>query len=329
MMRDRVPVRSILTLLFTSLLIMGGCSKYEETSRETIRIGTNYWLGYEPLYLAKGLGVMDRSRIRLVEYGSNTEVIEAYRNGVIEGAALTLDEALLMAEEQVPLKLLMVLDYSKGADSVIAREGIESVADLKNKRLGVETNALGTYMLSRMLEKGKLSAGDVKVTHVEFEQHEEVFDAKTVDAVITFEPVRSRLLLKGAREIFTSAEIPGEIIDVLVVRPELFDNFPETLRHLINGWYGALEYLKMDPDAAYRHMEMRQQLGQKEMAGALQTLEFPERVENCRLFSDGAVEINERIENLQKVMREYNLLERMVLTGEISDAPVERLLCSD
>ncbi|MGB5468727.1 MAG: nitrate/sulfonate/bicarbonate ABC transporter, partial [Sedimenticolaceae bacterium] len=60
---------------------------------QPLRIGTNVWPGYEPLYLAaERENWKSKLDIRMVEYPSATEVIRAFRNRALEGAALTLDE---------------------------------------------------------------------------------------------------------------------------------------------------------------------------------------------------------------------------------------------
>jgi len=64
-----------------------------------LRIGTNVWPGYEPLYLARELGYLDPRSVHLVEYPSASEVIRAFRNHAIEAAALTFDEVLLLTQD--------------------------------------------------------------------------------------------------------------------------------------------------------------------------------------------------------------------------------------
>lgn len=54
--------------------LLGGCSREAEP---TLRIGTNVWIGSEPLYLARELGHLDPKVVRLVEYPSASEVLRA------------------------------------------------------------------------------------------------------------------------------------------------------------------------------------------------------------------------------------------------------------
>ena len=59
------------------------------------------------------------------------------------------------------------------------------------------------------------------------------------DAVVGFEPVCSALLDQGARRLFSSAEAPGLIVDVLAVRAEAVDSHGPALRSLVAGLFQA------------------------------------------------------------------------------------------
>lgn len=64
---------------------------------------------------------------------------------------------------------------------------------------------------------------------LEVDEHEGAFGSGKVDAVVTFEPVRSRLLARGAVQIFDRRQIPGEIIHVLVMRTDAMTQFSSTV----------------------------------------------------------------------------------------------------
>ena len=106
-----------LALVFT-LTTLGGCVRDPEPP---LRIGTNVWIGSEPLYLARELGYLDATAVRLVEYPSASEVLRAYRNQAIDGMSITLDELFVLAADGLQPKVILVQDVSHGADGVVGR----------------------------------------------------------------------------------------------------------------------------------------------------------------------------------------------------------------
>jgi len=227
------------------LLVLAGCRADEEP----LRIGSNLWPGYAPLRLAEERGYFGNTPVRHVEFSSATEVVRAYRNGLIDVAALSADEAIIAAEGQPGHRIVLVCDLSHGADVVMARPGVDSMAALKGKRVAAETTVLGAYVLSRALELSGLKPTDVEVVPTVVPDHEAAYRSGKVDAVVTFEPHRTRLLAAGARVVFDSSQIPGEIADVLLTRPTLPPAHERALRVVVGGWFRALDDLRREPDA--------------------------------------------------------------------------------
>jgi NitT/TauT family transport system substrate-binding protein len=103
-----------------------------ESSPPPLSVGSNQWPGYEPLHLAEKLDLHDGYPIKLVELTSATDVMNAFKYGQLDVAALTLDEVLLLAEDVSDLIVFLVMDISNGADKLIAKFYIKTLADLVN-----------------------------------------------------------------------------------------------------------------------------------------------------------------------------------------------------
>ncbi len=211
------------------------------------RLVVNPWVGYDPFVLAREHGLLDARQVKVVELMSNSESLRALRNGLTEAAALTLDEALRLADEGVPLRIVALLSDSHGADAVLARAQIQTPAQLKGKRIALEESALGALVLDRLLAAGGLAPTDVATVHAEAAAHPAILASGKVDAVITFEPMKSQLLQQGFQVIFDSRQMPGEIVDVLVARPDLPAPRREALRA---AWEAGRLAMLADPEAA-------------------------------------------------------------------------------
>ncbi len=179
----KASITRITSLLSTFLLawLLVGCIGEPPAP---LRIGTNLWPGYEPLYLADQLGKLDHERVRLVEYSSASRVMNGYRAQAIDAACLTLDEVMQLAQDKVDMRLVLVMDFSQGGDVVIGNAKFKTIKKLKGQRVGVENTALGAYMLKRALESVGLDHNDVSVISLPVDQHERAFRAGEVDAVV-------------------------------------------------------------------------------------------------------------------------------------------------
>jgi len=305
-----------LSLAFFGIASLSACS--DQGPEKPIRIGTNVWPGYEPLYLARDTQLFDKTKVQLVEYPSASGVIRALKSRSIEAAALTLDEVLVLLQHQIPVQVVLVMDISVGGDVIIAKPHIESFRDLVGKRVGVEGSALGAYVLSRALEINDMNIEDVSIIQLEADEHERSYTSAKVDAVVTFEPTRTTLINAGGHEVFTSREIPNEVVDVLVIHKDAIKASPDHVRHITKGWFDALKRLENDPQTSATIIAQRLGITPEEVLASFDGLHLPNARENKVLLDGENPQLKAVALMLATTMRERDLLN--------GDVDVETLL---
>jgi NitT/TauT family transport system substrate-binding protein len=309
-------------LLFCALLL-AGCARPPEAA---LRIGTNVWVGGEPLYLARDLGRLDPKTVQLVEYPSASEVMRAYRNEAIDGMVISLDELFGLAADGLQPRIILVIDVSNGADVVVGRSGMRSMRDLKGKSVAVESSALGAFMLSRALAVNGMQAGDVNVVHLESNEQPGAFEKGEVDGAVTFDPYRAQFLRAGASTLFDSSRIPGEIVDLLAVRDSVIQSKPKAVEALLGGWLSATDYMKRDPADAARRMGIRQQISGEQFLESLRGLHIPSRSENLKMLGGMKPELAVTGHRLLALMLEAKLLSRSVeIERVLAPGPLESM----
>jgi NitT/TauT family transport system substrate-binding protein len=314
----------IAAMALAALIMFSACVREPEP---VLRIGTNVWIGSEPLYLARELGRLDPKVVRLVEYPSASEVLRAYRNGAIDGMVISLDELFGLRADGMQPRIIAVADVSDGADVVVARSGIRSMRELAGRPVAVESGALGAFVLSRALALNDMRASDVRVVHLESNEHPAAFEKGEVDAAVTFDPYRTQLLGAGATTVFDSTRIPGEIVDLIAVRAASLDKQPAAVRALLAGWFDALDYIRSAPTDAARRMGIRQQVGPEQFMQGLSQIKLPSRAENLGMLggSDPGLKVTAR--RLMTLMIEAKLLHADVeIDSLLAPGPLVSLL---
>lgn len=263
-------------------LALAGC---DAGYRHPFRVGTSVWPGYEPLHLAADLGDYEGSQIKMVELSNASSVARALRNGMLEAAALTLDEALTLVEDGLDLSIVLIFNFSKDRHVLLARPSVLSVEGLKGLRVGVENAAARVLVLDAAARSAGLTMDDIELIELTVDEQPEAFRTGTVDAVETHEPVRSKLLRLGARELFDTSKIPMPGVDVLVVRSDIAARRGETLGTLLEGYFNALDYLEAKPqDATYR-IARRMQVSPAAVPSMYHGLYQPDAAENRELLA--------------------------------------------
>lgn len=306
-MKSFIPRRRAFVVPTVAMLIIfiSGCvADYEAP----LRFGSNVWPGYEPVYLARSLGYLDKKKIKLVEYLSATQAMRGLTNGSIESAGLTLDEALLLRQQGVDVKIVLAMDFSAGADALVVRSGIDNLVDLKGKHVAAETTALGAYMIHRVLDLAGLELKDIHLVRRGVSHHERVFANGEVDAVITFDPIRTRLLKQGGKVLLDTRDLAGEVVDVMVVRTDAFDKHKENINSLIKAWYKTLDYIEKNKEKAVGKMSVRMNVSAEDVSDSLDAVEFPNEIENRLLLLDMKHGLLEQAKSLSKVMYDNDLI---------------------
>lgn len=231
-----------------SILLMGWLCGCDNRSQPTIHIGINPWPGYEFLHLAKTKGYFtdEGVNVRLVELGSAGDVRRAFERGQLDGFSSTVMEVLQVNNHKNSKRraqIVYVIDYSAGGDVILAHPPIADVAGLKGKRIGVSPASITLFVVARALEIAGLSVDDVTLVSMDQLSMPAAFEAGDVDAVATYPPtsVVIRNDLK-CEIVFTSKEIPREVVDVLSFEAKLIVERPGDIAKIIRAFNRALEF---------------------------------------------------------------------------------------
>ena len=307
-------MRRLIALL---LCIFGGTffSGCERAPSTPLRIGITTWPGDDILLLARQLGYLDETRTQIADFPGTPEIHRSFQNRAIEAAVITLDEALQLGQTQPDLRIVMAVDFSNGADALLGKPNIKTLADLKGKRVGVELNALGGYMLARALERAGLTAQDITIVQSGASEHLQTFTQDEVDAIITYEPTRSKLRSLGANQLFDSSEIPGEIADVVIVHKDVLRERKEEVKQLLRGWFRAINYFKSQPAEGAKRLALRQGVSPNVCLEGFSRVELLDYNKNKDLFDPERGGLSDTMRRLSAVMVKHQLLEKMIEPG--------------
>lgn len=305
------------------LLTLAACG---EPVVPPITVGMNPWVGYDPLVLARDRGLADAKQLRVVELASASETLRHLRNGLLDAATLTLDETLRLVDSGVPVRIVAVLDESTGGDAVLAAPRITSAAQLKGEFVAVEDSAVGALLLQRTLQKAGLTRADVKVTNIEVARHLEALLSGQAAAAVTYEPLAGAIEAAGFRRIFDSRELPGEILDVLVVRTDVLEQRPEAVDALLRAWYAGLDLFTRDLPGAAELLSRGTDLSPAAYQAVLGGLAFQSADACAQELQGDPPPLVEKALIVAGALQSIGLLQRTPRWQELIDgAPMQRL----
>ena len=289
--------------------------------QEPLTVSITSWPGNEYFYLAEQQGLARQTGLDLLvkQYSSLADQRLAFENGDVNVMATTVPEAIAVCQD-MPLKcpvLILVFDESRGADRLIGRAQLNGPAGLAGRPVGLERTVLGEYLLLRSLAGSPVRLDDLRLRFDGPVGLVQRLISGELEAIVTYAPHDTQLRRDGRfRELFSTAAIPGEVVDVLAVDPTYARHHREPLRALVRSWWLAREFARRHPREALAVMAGRQRITPQQFIDTEAGVRYPGPAEQRRLLAPaGPVALSmQRMADLMKS------------TGRIrADAPLPRL----
>ena len=108
----------------------------------------------------------------------------------------------------LPVQLVWILDDIGAAEVLVARNGsgIESLADLKGKKIGVPFTSTTHFHTMVALDAAKIDPASVRILNLRPPEVAAAWERGDIDATFIWEPVLSRVMANG-KPLITSGEI--------------------------------------------------------------------------------------------------------------------------
>ena len=234
-------MKKILTVLLLSLMAL---TAMPASAQSKFRVAWSHYTGWEPWGYAQQSGILQKwakkngIEIELTLVNDYVESINLYTTGKFDACAMTnMDVLTIPASGGVDSTAIIIGDFSNGNDGIVVKSG-KTVKDLKGRSVKLVEFTVSHYMLARALEMNGMSERDVKTVNTSESDIAAIFASDAKGAAVTWNPMLQQARnAKGAALVFDSSKIPGEIIDMMVVRT----NAPDSLKKALTGaWYEVM-----------------------------------------------------------------------------------------
>jgi NitT/TauT family transport system substrate-binding protein len=219
-----------------------------------VKVNIVTWPGYGPIYVAQKKGFFKEEGVEVIcEIQENTQARHAALvSGEVDLVGITLESVILANAEGVPMQVVGITDISDGGDGIVAKKEIQSVKELKGKRIAFPEGQPSHLFLLYQLDKAGLSAKDVTPVYTDDAgKAGEIFAAGQVDAAVTWEPWLSKASEGGKGHVLVSSKgVKDILIGILAANRNNLPKSKDKLERFFRAWYRSLDYsLAHKPEA--------------------------------------------------------------------------------
>ncbi|MBQ0795366.1 putative urea ABC transporter substrate-binding protein [Zhongshania sp.] len=227
-----------------ALLLTLTFSSFSSAATDSFKICWSIYVGWMPWGYGAEQKIVDKWAkkydldIEVVQINDYIESINQYTTGEFAACAMTnMDALTIPAAGGVDSTALIVGDFSNGNDGVVLK-GYKDLKDIKGQKVNLVELSVSHYLLARGLESVGMSESDVTVVNTSDADMVAVFPTAGVTSVATWNPLLSEIMtMPGSNKVFDSSQIPGEIIDLLVINTDVLKANPNLGKALTGAWY--------------------------------------------------------------------------------------------
>jgi len=297
-----------------AVLICASCS----SKRLPLRLGVNFWATTEFILMADNMKFFEEEGlpIEIVEYSSLNDLRRGFERGQVDAMASSLVEVLL-SRDNTPRRpqVVLVVDFSNGADFIVAKREIADIAGLKGRRVGVEGGSMGIFVLGRALERAGLSLTDVTVIPTDQSHMARAYLSGEIDAAVTYPPFSVGVGENAVdgHIIFNSSQIPEEVVDIVAVDADKLK--PEDAGKIQKVWKRITSYVAAHPAESYKVMAKRERISLSEFQTTMNGIQIVSSEQQEALIKNGG--LKGTVQKTARFLQQTGVLKRLPDAGDV------------
>jgi NitT/TauT family transport system substrate-binding protein len=217
---------------------------------EPLKVGYSDWPGYVAWQVAIEKGWFKEAGVdvKFEWFTDYSASLEAFGAGKLDGITLTNGDSLVIGSGGAKNTMILLLDYSNGNDMVVAKPGIKTLKDLKGKKVGLEVGFVEHLLFLKALEQAGMKESDVTIVNTKTNETPQALESKDISAIVAWQPSSGEALKRvpGSKAIYTSANVPGLLYDVLSVSPSSLSSNKADWVKITKVWDKVVNYVN-DP----------------------------------------------------------------------------------
>ncbi|MEM1223454.1 MAG: ABC transporter substrate-binding protein [Verrucomicrobiota bacterium] len=214
---------------------------------EPLKIGYSDWPGWVAWQIGIEKGWFEKEGVEVdFQWMDYVASMDAYAAGLLDAVCMTNGDALVTGGTGKPSVGIIINDYSNGNDMIVAKPGIDTLAGLKGKKIGLEEGFVIHLLLIKGAEAAGIDPSEFTIVNTPTNETPQVLASGAVDAIGAWQPNSGEALkaVADSKPVLTSADVPGVIYDLLCVDPESLETRREDWMKVVKVWYKIVDYLK-------------------------------------------------------------------------------------
>ncbi|BAY62917.1 hypothetical protein NIES22_29930 [Calothrix brevissima NIES-22] len=236
------------------ILIANACSVGQNQSLQPLRIGITSWVGFDIVRYAQPAGIFKQRglTVELVQFDNQQDSSRAVIRGGLDAAFVSFWDAMQVDPGNDKPVVLMTTNISAGADGIVAKPAIKSVADLRGKQVGAKLGTVNHLILLEALKAHKIKPAEVKILDYSNEVAAEKIKTGAIDAAVLWEPMLGETAKKiKGNIIHTTKQLDSLVIDILMSSDSTVKTKKAEFKQFLLAWFDVMQAVETQPKKVF------------------------------------------------------------------------------
>jgi sulfonate transport system substrate-binding protein len=257
---------TIIAASLASLMGVAGCAKKPEQQQSTKQENTTLNIGFQKygiLPIVKAKGELEKNlaaqgvNVKWVEFPAGPQLLEGLNVGsVVFGEA---GEAPPIFAQAANPNLVYVANQPPAptAEALIVQKDspIQSIQDLKGKRIALNKGSNVHYLLLKLLEANNLTLNDIQPVYLPPSDARAAFEKGAVDAWVIWDPFLAAAEHQIHARVIANGEHLVSNYQFYLADRKFAEGHPEALKTLVTTLNQTTDWVKTHPDDAAKLLE--------------------------------------------------------------------------
>ena len=243
-----------------------------------VSLGMVPWSAFELFYLAQEKGIFEKNGldVDIQEFSSTTDNSNAFVGNQLDFCTYASAESIAPYSAGADFKIVLLADKSNGCEGLVTTPDIKSATDLKGKTVATQYSSVDHLLLLTLLQENGMTADDINIVDMTIEAAGNAFIAGQCDAACIWDPYFSKAKDKGGTVLYSTADNPDIISDVLAASGDMVENHPKVVEAMVKSYYEAADYWRENSDEASEFMAGKLGVDKEEFDSEIAGLIIPD-----------------------------------------------------
>lgn len=244
----------LICLVFWMAIAIENCTFQNSGALKVFKVGLNNWPGYQIALYAQETGLFRKHglEVKLIRFNNQQDNIRATMRGSQDASFAPLSEVMQVDPGQDKPVFVLVVDISAGSDGIVARPDINSVKDLKSKKVSAKFSTVSHLILLEALNANHINPQEVEIVDVANERGAEMLAQGKISASVMWEPLLANTAKAvGGKVIHTTADVDSVVIDGVTTHSSVLATKQDEIINFIEAWFDAMDAVEKKPQEVF------------------------------------------------------------------------------